>query len=943
MLLTSNMKTKFAYSLTFLLIFLFSGQSYSQKRVAIYVQNASSTANVQWTKMTHLVHAFYNPMDNTGNIATGGVPNNSPNAWFTTLNFTNMVNAARAANPNIKIIISTGGAPAPGDMGITTRLNTILANAAARTALADDLRDFIQNYNLDGWDFDLEHPVSQTEKDNHQLFLSMMRTRLDALETTLCKPLEISIALNGETDQFVVDPSGADYVNPGVDPYVDFYHLMTYDASYTAHNAINASWPLNHSPLIHAQESVRDFSNPPFNWSKSKMVIGIPFYGRNGATTSNYSAINSSLNASIYNGDASGGFNYNGCTTITNKVNFAKSSGLAGVLVWEGSQDLNNSTGMSLASCLYTAMGAPDAWEKTCCDKPNLGNDLLTCNTPFPITLNANTSSTGSPTYVWTRILPSALTINASGGVSQVITSGDGAGTYVVARTSGTCTRRDTIIISAGALPAPALGADRNLCTVPYVLTPSNASSFPPATVFQWQKNGSDLTGETGTTLYASSPATYTLRATLSGCVTTSDDIVITASSATPVDACRTTAGTLILGVTGGTGPFTWYSSDLPGNTIVGTGTTFTTPSLPLPSTTYYYVEDAGAITSVTIGETAATPTGFANAITDPATFTGISMEFDVKNPVKIQSVSMFPWGGGSYPFTFAVEIFNDNNTVVYTSPSTTYAVWPGAAAQVITLNAHLPVGKYRMRPIRVGGANVPSFFHHNTSAFPYGSAQDLTITRQIGVAQYGPFYSWVIGDYNACPRIRVRAEVAASCSPVFLPVEMIYFNAEKNGEDVLLEWGTGSEKANDYFAIERSLDGINFKTVGKVEGSGTQLVRQSYGYVDSNVPDGILYYRLAQYDLDGKVTYSPIKIIDNKSGLAISVAPNPFTTSTSVFVKGVSGLVQLRVFDLQGRVVQSFSKEAGELEIGNNLESGFYIVEVASNSSVVRYKIIKE
>lgn len=937
------MKTKLTYSLTFLLIFLFTAHGYSQRRVAVYVQNASPTANVQWTKMTHLIHAFFNPMDNTGNIATGGVPNNSPNAWFTTANFTNMVNTARTANPNIKIIISTGGAPAPGDMNITTRLNTILANAAARTALADDLRDFIQNYNLDGWDFDLEHPVTQTEKDNHQLFLSMMRTRLDALEATLCKDLEISIALNGETDQFVVDPSGADYVNPGVDPYVDFYHLMTYDASYTAHNAINSSWPLNHSPLIHAQESVRDFSNPPFNWSKSKMTIGIPFYGRNGAATSNYAAINATQTAAIYNADASGGYNYNGCVTITNKVNFAKSAGLAGVLVWEGSQDLNNSTGYSLASCLYTAMGAPAAWEKTCCEKPNLGNDLLTCNTPFPITLNANTTTAGSPTYVWTRILPSVLTINASGSVTQSISAANGPGTYVVTRTSGTCSRTDTIVItSTSTLPTPALGADRNLCTVPYVLTPSNASSFPPGTSFQWQKDGSNLAGETGTTLYASAPATYTLNATLSGCTGTSDNITITASSAAPVDACRTSAGTLILGVTGGTGPFTWYSSDLPGNTVVGTGTTFTTPSLPLPSTTYYYVEDAGAITSVTIGETAA-PTGFANNVTDPATFTGISMEFDVKNAVKIQSVSVYPWGGATYPFTFAVEIFNDNNTVVYTSPTTTYNVWPGAAAQVITLNAHLPVGKYRMRAIRVGGANVPAFFHHNTSAFPYGSAQDLTITRQIGVAQYGPFYSWVIGDYNACPRIRVRAEVAASCSPVFLPVEMIYFNVEKNDQDVWLEWGTASERNHNYFAIERSLDGIHFTVIGKVNGTGTNMARQSYGYVDSNAPHEVLYYRLAQYDLDGTVTYSPIKIIDNKNGLEVSIAPNPFAHSTSVFVKEVSGSVQLRVFDLQGKLVQSLSKDAGALEIGNNLEPGFYIVEVAANSSVARYKIIKE
>lgn len=926
---------------------LLSHAGYSQNHIKVYVQNASSTANVQWTKMTHLVHSFFNPMDATGNITDAtGLPTGTAasSIWFVTANFTTMIANARAANPKIKIIISTGGAPTSSDPNITTRLNTILSAAVTRTELVNDLGAFIQRYDLDGFDFDLEHPVSATEKNNHQTFLQEMKTKLNSLEATMCKDLEVSIALNGETDKFIVNPSGSDYVNAGVDPYVDYYHLMTYDASYAAHNAVNSSWPLNHSPLIHAQEAVRDFASPPFNWAKSKMVIGIPFYGRNGGGTSNYSAINAGQTAGVYNADASGGYNYNGCVTIGQKVSFSKTEGLAGVLVWEGSQDLNNSTGFSLASCLYTAMATIYPWEKTCCAKPNLGNDLITCNTAFPITLNSNTTA-GSATYVWTRILPSALTINASGGPTQSISSGNGAGTYVVARTESGCTRTDTIVItSAASIPTPTLGADRNLCTVPYVLKPSNASSFPPGTTFQWQKGGVDITGEVTNTLYASVPATYTLVASLSGCTGSSDAITISASSISPVDACRTTAGTLTLGVTGGTGPYTWYSSDLPGNTIVGTGSTFTTPSLPLPSTTYYYVEDAGAITSFTVGETAAAPTGFANNVTVPAAFDGISMEFDVKNPVKVQSVSVFPWGGATYPFSFAVEIYNDNGTTVYTSPTTTYTVWPGATAQVIPLNAHLAIGKYRMRAIRVGGANDPAFFHHNTSAFPYGSAQDLTITRQRLVAQYGPFYSWVIGDYNACPRIRVRAEVAASCSAIFLPVDMIYFNAEKSENDVVLEWATGSEKDNDFFSVQRSLDGINFTTLGTVNGNGTSLSLESYGYVDKAAPKATLYYRLAQHDIDGDVTHSPIKIVRNDLDMEISVVPNPFANNAKLNVSGATGEIQLKIYDINGKLVQSLVRNTDdEITIGNNLASGFYIIEAVNNSSIGQYKFIKE
>jgi len=362
-----------------------------------------------------------------------------------------------------------------------------------------------------------------------------------------------------------------------------------------------------------------------------------------------------------------------------------------------------------------------------------------------------------------------------------------------------------------------------------------------------------------------------------------------------------------------------------------------------LPSTTYYYVEDAGAITPVTIGETTLN-TGTAYGVTDPPTYTGITMEFNVTNPVKIKSVSVYPWGGSAYPFSFIVDIFNDNDDVVYTSPVNTVSGWPGLGiAFVVPLNAQLSIGKYRMRASK-SGTVVPTFFHNLTSAFPYSPAQDLSITRQIGTGQYGPFYSWVIGEYNGCPRIPVRAEVAASCSPIYLPVDMIYFEVEKNENDVLLEWATSSERTNDHFGIERSLDGIHFTLLGTMDGNGTSQTIINYSYVDTNVPNEILYYRLAQYDVDGKVAYLPIKIVNNKNGLEVTVAPNPFTNSTSLYITGAHGSVQIRVLDLQGKVVQSLSKDAREeIIVGASLSTGFYIVEVTNNALVTRYKVVKE
>jgi hypothetical protein len=280
----------------------------------------------------------------------------------------------------------------------------------------------------------------------------------------------------------------------------------------------------------------------------------------------------------------------------------------------------------------------------------------------------------------------------------------------------------------------------------------------------------------------------------------------------------------------------------------------------------------------------------------------------------------------------------------VYTSPATTYTVWPGAAAQTITLNAHLPKGKYRIRAIRSGGANVPAFFHHGTSAFVYGAAQDITIQRQIGVAQYGPFFSWVIGDYNNCPRIRVRADVAASCSGVFLPVSLSYFEAEKSGNNVVLEWATQSEKDNAEFLLERSMDGINFTTIARYEGAGTTELPQSYAHIDRDAPKTILYYRLAQRDIDGQVSFSEIKVVNNSGMAEVSISPNPFAQVAVVTFRNIS-VSKMKILTVQGKVIQENTVENHQnfLEIGSGLSSGFYILELQSDDQSVQYKFVKE
>ncbi|HET9504149.1 MAG TPA: hypothetical protein VFO93_11440, partial [Hymenobacter sp.] len=69
------------------------------------------------------------------------------------------------------------------------------------------------------------------------------------------------------------------------------------------------------------------------------------------------------------------------------------------------------------------------------------------------------------------------------------------------------------------------------------------------------------------------------------------------------------------------------------------------------------------------------------------------------------------------------------------------------------------------------------------------------------------------------------------------LPVVLSEFTAQAvANRDALLRWGTASEKNNDHFDIERSLDGVRFATIGQLAGHGTTSAASSYTFTDANV-----------------------------------------------------------------------------------------------------------
>lgn len=107
------------------------------------------------------------------------------------------------------------------------------------------------------------------------------------------------------------------------------------------------------------------------------------------------------------------------------------------------------------------------------------------------------------------------------------------------------------------------------------------------------------------------------------------------------------------------------------------------------------------------------------------------------------------------------------------------------------------------------------------------------------------------------------------SCN-VVLPVEMVSFTGKRLGNENVLSWTTLSEKDNDYFDIEWSVnpEAELWTSISRVNayGTGNSEMRQDYSTVHSNPAIGKKnYYRITQVDKDGtRRAFDEWVVVDN-------------------------------------------------------------------------------
>jgi len=288
-----------------------------------YVPSYRNPAAVDYSKLSHVFYAFAST-NNDGDLLV-------ENETSTFITF----KTASAGKQRFLSLAGGGGHAAFSSM--TTSVSAI-------QTFAENCVAFCKTNDFQGIDMDWEGITTSADSTKFGSLLRALATELHENNLTLVVTLGYG-------------SYGGDFYNVGALKKADWIQLMVYDQTGTW-----AASPFgNHSTQQHVTDAINYWKGRGYT-SESKIVIGLPFYGYQFNSTAGglasgvlYSEIVSAHPNLSCDQDQTGLTVFNGPETIRQKVIYAKTNGLKGVMIWELGQDLASSESKSLLRAVSLA------------------------------------------------------------------------------------------------------------------------------------------------------------------------------------------------------------------------------------------------------------------------------------------------------------------------------------------------------------------------------------------------------------------------------------------------------------------------------------------------------------------------------------------------------------------------------------------------------------
>ena len=162
------------------------------------------------------------------------------------------------------------------------------------------------------------------------------------------------------------------------------------------------------------------------------------------------------------------------------------------------------------------------------------------------------------------------------------------------------------------------------------------------------------------------------------------------------------------------------------------------------------------------------------------------------------------------------------------------------------------------------------------------------------------------------------------------VPVKLTNFIIKKQTASIMIYWTTEQEINSKSFVIERSLDGIKWNEITRLNAAGNSSVKINYNATDYNPAKGINYYRLKQLDLDGRFNYSEIRSVYFGNDVNVVVAPNPAKDKVTVYLPGNSSMISIKIFNENGQLVKEVFSIDESVQVNlSSFAKGIYTIKL--------------
>jgi hypothetical protein len=312
----------------------------------------------------------------------------------------------------------------------------------------------------------------------------------------------------------------------------------------------------------------------------------------------------------------------------------------------------------------------------------------------------------------------------------------------------------------------------------------------------------------------------------------------------------------------------------------------------------------------VTVGQTTVLNIAFSQ--NDLVAYPVNNVEVYITFPQAIYDCNMTPTGD----FMTYFANFNDNDND---------GVWFGTNT--------IPI------PALLSGGFVGCTLNMVVTAIAPGTGSTLLNTD---FAATSPFTDTEDGDNGFASPLIVNAP---------LPIKLVTFEGRsKDCEHIDLSWTTAQERNNDYIEVQRSINGTEFSTIGKVSGNNRSDLN-AYTFEDNTnlIPGAKYYYRLRQVDFDGSAEFHRIIGVEHtciETPLALNIYPNPAIDKINIVLTGmkVATDVKLSVLNNEGKTIRNITINSGVNNeyLLNDLPAGVYHLRADDLDQVLNAKFIR-